>query len=475
VSNGMNLDQKKKVAADCFRKGNEAMEKGNFDYAVKMHSTAVQLIPDNLMFRQTLRGCERRLYNNNKSGARLAGLRLTSIRGKIKKARSKSEWSVMDQAAEEGLTLNPWDSGLNSDLAQACFNLGYAEIAVFAYETAVENDADNVALLEKFAELCETRGEFKKGIECWRRIAKLQPNNGQARSKMMGLEAKQVMERGGYEGAKNTQEVRRNAYDDYRPSTERYVPDTVAGPGVSLEADLQRAIRKNPADKGNYIKLAEFYQRQKEFEKAGAALKQALEVSGGDYNIREIFENNDITRMKYELDLAKEAAAEDEALQKTVDAMKRELHLREIEVLSSRIERYPMDANLKHQLALKYMKSKEYKKAIPLLQQATADQRHAGEVLVALGKCFIADHQSKLARHQFESAVEKLNPHDNAEAYCEAYYILGRLCEEAKERDNAEDAYSKVLSVNYSYKDARERLERLQREGGDGPPKKKPG
>lgn len=79
------VDNKKKIAADCFRKGNDAMEKRNFDYAVKMHSSAVQLIPDNLMFRQTLRGCQRYLYGNNKKGATLARLRLRlkGIRGKI--------------------------------------------------------------------------------------------------------------------------------------------------------------------------------------------------------------------------------------------------------------------------------------------------------------------------------------------------------------------------------------------------------
>jgi Tfp pilus assembly protein PilF len=120
------------------------------------------------------------------------------------------------------------------------------------------------------------------------------------------------------------------------------------------------------------------------------------------------------------------------------------------------------------------MKSKETKKAIPLLQQATVDQRREPQVRVALGKCFIAEKQLKLARYQFEKAVEKINAHDNAVLYCEAHYILARLCEDGGDSDKAETSYSDVLSVDYSYKDTRERLERLQR-GGDGQPKDGPG
>ena len=128
-----------------------------------------------------------------------------------------------------------------------------------------------------------------------------------------------------------------------------------------------------------------------------------------------------------------------------------------------------MDASLKYDLATRYMKSKDYKKAIPLLQQATVDQHREAQVRVALGKCFIAEKQLKLGRYQFEKAVEKVNPHDNAELYCEAHYILGRLYEDEGELDRAETSYSDVLSVDYDYKegDARKRLERLQR-GGDG-------
>jgi tetratricopeptide (TPR) repeat protein len=466
VSSAMPGDQKRKIAADCWMKGNQALAKGNFDYAIEMYRKAVQLGPDNLSFRQSLRGAEYKKYDDNKSGAKLAGVRLTGTRNTIRKLRGKKEWPAMDQAAEEGLMLNPWDAQLNADVGEACYNLGYSEVAEFSYERAVESDAENKGFLQSLMEINKDRGNYKKAIECAKRLTKLEPNNGKLRAQLTGLEAEQVMDRGGYDGAKSTQEVRRNAYDDYRPATEKYVPDTVAGPGVSLEQDLRRAIRKGPTEKGNYIKLAEHFQKQKDFDKASDVLKEALDATGGDVNIREFFEDNDLVNFRHQLELAKAVTAQDEAGQKRILTLKRELLLREIEVYSSRIERYPNDARFKYELGKRYIQTKEYKKAIPLLQQATVDQRRAASCQVLLAKCFLAEKQTKLARGQLERAVEKLNPHDEPETFCEAHYILARLCEDAGDRDDAEHHYGEVLSVNYAYRDARERNEKLQ--GGDG-------
>ncbi len=466
MSSELPSDQKRKIAADCWMKGNQALAKSNFDYAIEMYGKSVSLAPDNLSFRQSLRGSEYKKYSDNKTGAKLASVRLAGTRNTIRKLRGKKEWAAMDSVAEEGLIINPWDAGLNAAVGEACRNRGFFEVADFSYQRAVESDPDTKDYLQNLMEINEERGNYKRAIECAKRLTTLDPNNGKLRAQLMGMEAKQVMDRGGYDDAKSTQHVRRNAYDDYRPATEKYVPDTVAGPGVSLEQDLRRAIRKAPTEKGNYIKLGEHFQKQKDFDKASEVLKEALDATGGDVNIREFYEDNDLMNLRQQIEKAKSIAADDEAGQKRIASLKRELLLREIEVYSSRTERYPNDARFKHELGKRHMLMKDYRKAIPLLQQATVDQRRAPAVQVLLAKCFLAEKQPRLARSNLERACEKLNPHDEPETYCEAHYILARLCEESGDRDDAEHHYSILLSVDYAYKDARERYEKLQ--GGDG-------
>ena len=64
-----------------------------------------------------------------------------------------------------------------------------------------------------------------------------------------------------------------------------------SAPGESAEADLLHAIRKEPTAVGNYLKLADLYRKELRYDDAIAIYQRALEVTGGDINIRERMED----------------------------------------------------------------------------------------------------------------------------------------------------------------------------------------
>ena len=101
----MSDNDRKRIAAECFRKGTEAMNKENWDYAIDMFSKSMLMEADNLMFRQTRHGCIRKKYKDNGTGAKMAGMKLMKFRGKIKKALGKEEWDAADKLAEEAWPL----------------------------------------------------------------------------------------------------------------------------------------------------------------------------------------------------------------------------------------------------------------------------------------------------------------------------------------------------------------------------------
>src|SRR5690606_23976007 len=139
-------------------------------------------------------------------------------RGMIKKARMQKNWEQVDQEAEKGLQINPWDVQLNADVGQACRERGFMEVAVYAYEKALESDAANKELLTALAELYEERSEYDKAIGVWSKIGKLDPNDQAPNRKITDLHTMKVTHRGGYDEAQSTKEVRqqpRSAYDDY--------------------------------------------------------------------------------------------------------------------------------------------------------------------------------------------------------------------------------------------------------------------
>lgn len=452
--------RKKKIAADCFRRGNEAIPKENWDYAIQMYGQSVTLVPDNLMFRQSLRGAEQKKYGGNGSGARLGGMKLMGIRTKLKKEKFSKNWAVVAELAEEGLQVNPWDAQLNADLGEACTALGYQEVACFAYRESLKADPHNEEVNIAFANLMEERGEYEEATACWERVLKAKPNNGVARTKLTHLQAKKVMDRGGYEGATST----KNVMADHEVQKRLKLGQEVDGPGMSVEADLQRAIRKDPANKANYMKLADYYNREGNLEKAEELYQKALELTGGDVSVRELLEDVQLGRMKQALDIAKELAAkstEPESKQRA-GKMAMELLHREIEVFSARTERYPNDMRLKFELSKRLMRVQRWQAAIPLLQAARGDSRIKGDALLNLGKCFNYDGKQALARRQFEAAIPEIKMDEKPDAFKDLHYTLAKLCEELKDNAAAEDHYQKVLEVDYNYKDTLDRLNKLQ-------------
>jgi tetratricopeptide (TPR) repeat protein len=451
---------KNKWAADCFRKGTEALNKKNWDLAIEMFGMCVKLVPDNIAFRQQLRGSTMRKYNDNGTGAgALAKTKLMGLRSRIKKSRTAKNYEDADRACEEGLLLNPWDVGLNTDLAEICKETDRTDIAAWAFSIAWKGDKNNIELNEKLAEVYEQRGQYKEAEGVWSHLYKLDPKNGKARSKIASLQTKTVIEGGGYEDAKDTRDVRVNK--------ETARKGEAVAPGQSVEMDLKHAIRKEPEKKEHYLKLADWYRRNKRLDDAREQLAEALQISGGDPAIQEMLEDVELDQLAINLDAAKQAAAASgkDTDRQNAAALSQELLKRQIEVFSSRVEKYPADLNRKYELASRLMQVQKWQQAIPLLQKASQDPRMKGKALVSLGKCFLYDKKGSLARGQFERALPELNFEQDPNMFKETYYLLARVCEELGDKAAAEKYYGEVIVADYEYKDANERLTKLQ--GGE--------
>lgn len=465
-SSGGNNDAKRRIAGMCWKKGTDAMSKENWDYCIEMFGQCVTLVPDNLVYRQTLRNCEFRKYKNNKTGASMSGMRLMGTRGKVKKARNAKNWAEMAVAAEEGLTVNPWDAQLNADLGEAARMLGYDDVAIFGFQMAVAAEPKNVEYLKGFAEVLRSKGEYDRARECWKKIYEINPLDGHARSMMTQSDTEKLIDRSNMQEAKTTREVKQGYEDSVRGAGANQ--NEVITPGVSLEADLKRMIRKDPANKDNYQKLADVLRKEGRLEEALEQYTKAFEV-GGDVVVREQGEEVRLEMLRKNLGFAIEATQknpDDAQAREHVEGLKKELLAQEIEIFSRWIERRPQDLKLKFELGLRMFEDKKYQPAAQLFQQASGDTRIEGPALLMLAKCFLRLRQNSLALRQLEKAVGRFNLNDSKNQFTETHYLLARLYEDGKDLDKAEAHYTEVLTADFAYKDAHARLMKIQAERG---------
>lgn len=469
------MDERAKGAQEWFRKATEAMNHQNWDYAVECFTNCVRLVPDNVMYRQTRHGCLRKKYGDNGSGARMAGVKLMGVRGKLKKARMQKDWKSLDSNAEEGLMVNPWDAALFFDLGEANLELENMEVAKYALHRAVELDQNNVDYNRRYGHFLRERRDYKGAAACFQRIQKVIPTDTEARSMINTLQAESVMDRGGYGNAETTRDVKQepqapvNAYEEDRRARKGASSRPADAPGESVEADLLHAIRKEAQNVNNYLKLADHYRGARDLRKAQETLKQALEVSGNNPDVAEQLEEVQLALFRNDVTEAEERMKKNPGKERLVEkytAMAQELLQKEVDSLVRRVERHPNDMRIKFELAERYRQTKQWGKAIPLLQQATTDNRLKSDALVALGDCFLKDGKIDLGRRQFERALEAINSQEKPDAFKTAHYWLGRIYEKAKKAEQAEHHFHEILAVDYEYKDVLKRLESLQSAGG---------
>src|SRR5204863_4706659 len=133
---------------------------GNYDYAVQLLLTCTRLDPANFLFRQTLRRTQKSKYKNNLRGSRLAFLTTIRLRTRIKTAKRGRDYLKVLDYGEQLLSKNPWDLGVQMDMAEAADALGFIDHAVFILDQARQKDPKDATLNRALARLFEKRGNY---------------------------------------------------------------------------------------------------------------------------------------------------------------------------------------------------------------------------------------------------------------------------------------------------------------------------
>lgn len=451
----------REMANKCFQHANEAALKQNYDYAVNLYTQCCKLVPDNLLYRQSLHGVLKKKYGDNKKGSRMAAVRIMGPKGKIKKAQLQKNYLQVLDYCEEGLQYNPWEIGLLSDEADALTKLGYADIAVFVLTEALQVDVNNPAVNRQLGQVYEEVGEFEKAITCWARVKKAVPNDEEADRRVKNLAARETMRVGGLDGSEQAET------DSGAPSfgvTE--APTEMAAPPerVSPTAELEAKIQQDPSDISNYVRLAQHYRRAKDLAKAQEILKKAIALPGGEQQARDELDGVHLEILRHNLNLAErrlEEAPDDPQLQEKAKKAKSQLASYDLNVHRRRYESRPQDVGLRFDLAMRLFEAGHFDEAIPHLQAVRGDSRRGFHALLILGQCFDAKGNTKLALRSLQDALKAVAATDD-EGLKEVHYQLGRLYEKLGQSAEAEEHFNEVAALDYGYRDVAQRLEQLQ-------------
>jgi tetratricopeptide (TPR) repeat protein len=451
--------QQQERAKVYFEKANDAAMKSNFDYAMDMYREALKLVPDNLLYRQSLRGVERRKFGNEPSRvSRLVGPRVQSIRLGAKTSKAKHKWLDVLETCEDAFKHDPWNVGVAEDMADAAEQLGWLPLAKWVLESVFTHAGDSASFLRHAAHVYELNENWEQASHCWERVRKVDPKDQDAVRKIKGLAAKATITRSGLEQA-----IHKAPEGVAGP--ERHQPDLdeLKRTAMTPEDRLKKEIDDQPDHVGPYLNLAELYKSTNRLDEAERVLARGIKAVPGDQILITEHAEVQISRLKRAIQAYTKRvqdAPDDPEPKAKLDQTVLKFKEYELKEYTRRSGLHPDDMNLRFQLGLRLAALGKFDDAIAQFQQARNSTALKLQALYEAGRCFEEKRLAKLAERNYNEAL-KLTEANDEEMLKRLHYRLGRVAESQNDLKLAEEHYNEVAALDYTYEDIADRLRNL--------------
>lgn len=447
-----------------FEAAGPAVERQNYDYAISMLREAVRLVPDDLRYRQMLRACVRKKFATEGKRPKAGGG--LGFQAKLKMAQMRKNWREVMDICEDTLVRNPWHAPAQITLADALFQTGRLDDAIWTLQTMIHEDRDNADGLRQLAHYLELRGDLNDAIQCWQRVLQVQPNDEQAAAKVKNLSVFETIDRGKLEEAESFRDTirdRREAQlleEDARAvQSQERIRQRISELEIELDAD--------PTNLNLYFDLADHWLRLNNLDQAEQLLQKAYEVSGQRFEVHMRLADIQIRRMTGALAEALQAQKKDPGnphLKEQVARLRAQRLQYELEEYGQRVQRYPSELQWRFEYGLRLMQAGRYREAIEQLQRARQDPNRRPKALQYLGRSFFAVGNLDLAVEYLKEALQAV-PTGLDDLRLQIHYDLARVAEKKGDLALYREQLNAAAALDYSYRDVAERLERLSKAG----------
>src|SRR5208282_1072100 len=336
---------------------------------------------------------------------------------------------------------------MNQEGASAAVTYGDCEL--YYLKCAFDASPKDAEVCRQLAEALTLRERYVEAINFWHRVELARPDDELAKRSIATITV-----------------LQHNAKDPKYEADRKTV--SKAGPGkpeeFTHEDRLKQRIQRNPKDLLAYDELANLYLNVDRFKEAEEVLEQKLVVTNNDPTVREEIEDVQLKALRTKMTQGDKKAKEsgNEADKKEAERLKMTVIEKELDVYRNRCERYPNNLMFHYELARRHQWKGDISEAIKEFQVAKSDPRKRGMCLICLGECFRTIKQFHLAMSHFELAVDEI-PDREQEYKKLAHYRAGKLAMGLKDLAKAEKYLTTLASMDYTYKDTSELLERLHR------------
>ena len=223
---------------------------------------------------------------------------------------------------------------------------------------------------------------------------------------------------------------------------------------------LQEAVAADPTSPEHHLALAAALVQLGQFDDAEAAASKAQSLSGGDLAVREQGEEVALARLRRQVEIARLLVEHEpsKAHQETLRRWQEEFGRLELATLNARSERFPQDAQLKLEVAIRLKRAGNYSVAIQRLEEILPADPRPPSVLIELGECWQHLRQFEKGLEFYRQAIAAAEGQSEGEPLKLALYRGGLLASALDQNQQAKVWLERLVALDPGFKDARHRL-----------------
>jgi tetratricopeptide (TPR) repeat protein len=441
-----------------FTKGNDALQRENYDYAIDLFNQVLAKEPTLYDCRKALRMAQLRKAGAGRGffGRMLSNAGSSPMIAKGQLALRRDPVEAL-HIAEQVLNSDPNSSAAHRLVVGAATALEMPRTAVLSLEIMSRNAPKDPGVAIELANALASTGDVMRAEKLLDELHREFPLNNDLFMALKNISARKTMDKGGYEALADGQ----GSYRDILKNEGEAVELEQANRQVKTEDTAQRLIeeyelrlKSDPKNMKLLRDLAELYTQKKEFDRALSFYERMKAAeSGGDASLDKGIAETMVRKFEHEISqLDPDAPDYSERLART----KAEQQAYQLLECQKRAERFPTDLQIRFELGQLYFQAGKIGEAIKEFQRAQANPHRRIAAMNYLAQCFARRGITDLAASTFQEAIKEKIVFDDEKK--DLIYQYGSLLEKMDKPEEAIAQFKLIYAVDASYRDVDEKM-----------------
>jgi tetratricopeptide (TPR) repeat protein len=445
-----------------FQKGNDALIRENYDYAVDLLTQVMEREPAFYEGRKALRVAQSKKAGGGGGFFKKAWSSASSsplvAKGQLALRRNPVEALAI---GEQILNSDPSSSGGHRLIAEAAVALEMPRTAVMSLDMLFRNSPKDKTIAIQYANMLAATGEARRAEKILEDLAHAMPNDAELHQALKDLSARKTLSEGGYDaladGKGSYRDILKNEKEAVSLEQANRVQKT-EDQSQNLIAEYEARLKTEPNNVRLLRNIAELHTQKKHFD---LALKFYEQIKATDAGASDATIDSAIALTKtrqFENQIEKLDATAPEYTEKVaqINTDKQAFRIAECQ---KRVERNPMDFAVRFEMGVLYFEAGRISEAIAEFQKSKTNPNKKIASMNYLAQCFAKRKMYDLAAKNFEEAIKE-KPVFDAEKK-DLVYNLGTVLEVMDKKDEAIKQFIQIYEVDSGYKDVAAKVDKF--------------